>query len=81
MITVTALKIVIGILCMFFALCVACALWVGLRREVRPDPFSSPFGDVPHTVRPELPSAPKRAAGASPSPRASAARTQRKHHV
>jgi len=74
MISVTALQLIIFILLAFVVLCVACAMWVGLRREMRPDPYGLPFGDIPHTVRPELPSEPKRAAGASPSPRASAAR-------
>ncbi len=77
---IVALRIVIAVLLVFVALCLACALWFGRRRELRPGPYSSPFGDVPHVIPPELPSARKRAAGVFPSPRAPAARAFRRRH-
>lgn len=65
---IVALKLVIALLLTFVALSVAYAMWIGLRREARPDLYAEPFGDVPHTIPSELPSDRKRAVGAVVSP-------------
>jgi len=52
---IIALKIIIVILSLFSALCLCCALWVGLRRDTtQADPFFEPFGDMPGFSREEL---------------------------
>ncbi|KRR25943.1 hypothetical protein [Bradyrhizobium retamae] len=43
---VTLLKIVIGILLLFTAIGLACAVRIGRRRPPPADPFAHPFGEV-----------------------------------
>lgn len=59
---ITGLKIVIGILLVFTAIGLACAVRLSLRRG--PDPFARPFGDVPGFSAEQL-----RAISGTPHPR------------
>jgi hypothetical protein len=42
-----ALVVVIGIMLIFTALGIACAVIVALRRKPLADPYAAPFGDMP----------------------------------
>lgn len=44
---IAALKIIIAILLAFTALGLACAVFIGRRRDAPADPFSKPFGEMP----------------------------------
>lgn len=53
-----AVKVLILVVLIFIALCIACAIFLALRdvrkgprmfASPRPDPYSSAFGDVPYT--------------------------------
>jgi hypothetical protein len=61
------IKIIIGVMAVFMALGIACAVTVSLRRKVQADPYLNPFGDMPRV--------PDRAARHIPSDRSAMSRT------
>jgi hypothetical protein len=44
---IAAFKILLGLMMVFTAIGLACAVLVGSRRPARPDPFAEPFGEMP----------------------------------
>lgn len=48
----TALQLIAGVLAVFFAIGLACAVRLSLPRAPRHDPFALPFGDMPRLPGP-----------------------------